>query len=138
MLFGTYTVLYTWHWDLSTIFFFNCRWCNMHGYHSIWHGSWSLFLGEGGWHHCWNCTCWYDISWGWYFFEGMKALRRCPTTICAFSTWLNHCCIALKYQVEWSKNDGDFIHKGLQFGKVRGKTLFGKHNYKSQWNKVHY
>lgn len=25
-------------------------------------------------------------------------------------------------KVEWSKNDGDFIHKGLQFGKVRGRA----------------
>ncbi|KAJ1418439.1 Quinolinate phosphoribosyl transferase, C-terminal [Sesbania bispinosa] len=25
-------------------------------------------------------------------------------------------------KVEWSKNDGDFIHKGLQFGKVHGRA----------------
>ncbi|KAJ1425417.1 Quinolinate phosphoribosyl transferase, C-terminal [Sesbania bispinosa] len=25
-------------------------------------------------------------------------------------------------EVEWSKNDGDFIHKGLQFGKVHGRA----------------
>jgi len=25
-------------------------------------------------------------------------------------------------KVEWSKNDGDFVHKGLQFGRVRGRA----------------
>lgn len=25
-------------------------------------------------------------------------------------------------KVEWSKNDGDFVHKGLQFGKVHGRA----------------
>lgn len=25
------------------------------------------------------------------------------------------------HQVEWFKNDGDVVHKGLQFGKVHGK-----------------
>lgn len=29
----------------------------------------------------------------------------------------------MKYQVEWSKKDGDFVHKGLQFGKVHGKII---------------
>ncbi|KAL2334758.1 hypothetical protein Fmac_015971 [Flemingia macrophylla] len=32
--------------------------------------------------------------------------------------------ISCTYQVEWCKNDGDFVHKGLQFGKVQVQ-IFG-------------
>ena len=50
-------------------------------------------------------------------------MTRCPFIICVVSTWLNYRVIAFIYQVEWSKKDGDFIHKGVQFGKVHGKIM---------------
>lgn len=53
-------------------------------------------------------------------------MSRCPIIICVVGSWLNYCRITLIHQVEWSKNDGDFIHKGLQFGKVYGKIIIRK------------
>lgn len=32
-------------------------------------------------------------------------------------------CLKL-YQVEWFKNDGDNVSKGMKFGKVHGKQVF--------------
>lgn len=50
--------------------------------------------------------------------------------ICVGSTWLTHCGVTFEYQVEWSQKDGDYIHKGLQFGKVHGNKIKGKRRNK--------
>lgn len=56
----------------------------------------------------------------------MKAICRWSIIIFVVGAWLNYCRITFNYQVEWSKNDGDFVHKGLQFGRVRGKVIIRK------------
>ncbi|KAL9324935.1 hypothetical protein ACSQ67_005580 [Phaseolus vulgaris] len=35
-------------------------------------------------------------------------------------------------KVEWCRNDGDFVHKGLQFGKVHGEIIIRKSKLQKQ------